>query len=536
MVLPPKIFLNSGLLLIICAVVVALSGFTIGHVIVEAAYKGESLEFLNSFISGQENHPLESYLTDFDALVLTLIYVCLILGISLLLAHVLPSQLSSRIFLTLLILTPPLYLVLFVLKHHIDLPVADDWSMLVLVEKTIDGTLTFNDLWRQYNEYRLFFPRLILLPVARASAWNLTYEIIINLAIAAATFLAISLQVMRTAKRNGHELTPWIFPLLSVQVFSLMQWENWMMGFQTNYMLGAFAVIAAIVALDRPGKSLLCVFFAAWLGIVASYSSVNGLLVWPIGFAMLLFSSSALGTRKAGLLLTWSLVASVVVFLYLYGLEVNVDGTSIGAAAYTKFVVNYLGASFIKGHALTPLAGFLGLLFFAYFAYRVVRSGTLSIEDMLPYLAIALFAIMAAMLTGLGRLDHSPRAAHASRYTTISLWLWAAIAVFISFLSGSKKQSQKPYSGWDRLAIFSMIAVLFLGFLVNSYWTSRKAAVWWQEHHLRPARDHIMSVDKLEALDPTLVKRLTAGYATVEQTKARLSVLKRRKLAAFRKK
>jgi hypothetical protein len=39
----------------------------------------------------------------------------------------------------------------------------DDWQFVPLLEKTNDGTLTFQDLWAPHDEHRLLLPRIIII-------------------------------------------------------------------------------------------------------------------------------------------------------------------------------------------------------------------------------------------------------------------------------------------------------------------------------------------------------------------------------------
>src|SRR5215208_7141850 len=83
---------------------------------------------------------------------------------------------------------PPLYLIIIILTNTVDVPFADQWALVPLLERSYRGTLSLHDLWAQHNEHRLLFPRLIMLALARLSAWNTHIEMLANVGLAAGIF------------------------------------------------------------------------------------------------------------------------------------------------------------------------------------------------------------------------------------------------------------------------------------------------------------------------------------------------------------
>src|SRR6267142_5943506 len=63
---------------------------------------------------------------------------------------------------------PLLILIWVVARYAIDVPYLDQWDFAPLIDKMYQGQLTFHDLWMQFNEHRIFFPKLIMLGLARS--------------------------------------------------------------------------------------------------------------------------------------------------------------------------------------------------------------------------------------------------------------------------------------------------------------------------------------------------------------------------------
>src|SRR4030043_2004153 len=102
-----------------------------------------------------------------------------------------------------LALIPLAYLIFFVVKYKAPFPIQDQWDLVPLLEKSYQGTLSFPDLWAQHNEHRAFFPRMIMIILARLSGWNISYELAMNILLAIGIFMSVVYQLKITAKSTG---------------------------------------------------------------------------------------------------------------------------------------------------------------------------------------------------------------------------------------------------------------------------------------------------------------------------------------------
>src|SRR3954469_12330383 len=105
---------------------------------------------------------------------------------------------SKSLLLLLIIAVPPIYLTWVVLTQTVDVPFADQWTLVSVLDHFYAGTLSFHDLWSQHNEHRLLFPRLIMLGLAIASGWNTHYEMLTNILLATAIGGTFVYQAHRT--------------------------------------------------------------------------------------------------------------------------------------------------------------------------------------------------------------------------------------------------------------------------------------------------------------------------------------------------
>ncbi|KGF72007.1 hypothetical protein DO97_13305 [Neosynechococcus sphagnicola sy1] len=120
----------------------------------------------------------------------------------------------------------------FVAHFSVNVPFGDDWELIPLFEKVATGTVRVQDLFAPHSEHRMVFPRLLFLAIAFGSHWNLQVELCLNIFLAMLTFLAIAC-LARQQTAGGYHRALHLANLLSCGfLFSWVQWENWLWGFQ----------------------------------------------------------------------------------------------------------------------------------------------------------------------------------------------------------------------------------------------------------------------------------------------------------------
>jgi hypothetical protein len=535
---PRRLLIIVSAVFLFLACFILLSEHTIGHYIIESAYKGESLSILNSTITGQSENPLSIYLAEMDRLTwrssLLLVLISVVSGI----AYFLPSHLLRWFAYIVAVLTPPVYMMLFIAEYQIDLPVDDHWKVLSLLDRLRDGTLNFEDIWQQDGEHRMFIAKIIMLSLAHISNWNVSYEIFFNVCLLIALFVAISLHLIRATKHMGHDVKMWPFMMISILIFSLSQWENFFLPMQ--WFVVVVSVVVGILVLANSGQSWVSFAVGIGLGVIATYSSAHGLLYWPIGLAVLITVDWTKRGRMIRECMIWTAVSVVVIFFFFYGLEREETGNMIALLYsqpldYIQYVMVYIGAPIVRAEEWALLIGVIGIITFLALGSRVTAARPALRRYLVPYVAIGLFAIGSAILTALGRLEwYGIRNALSSRYITVSLIFWVGLVglVFHECSNSGKPAEQdeekKRFAGY---ALTVGCCALILVSMVNAY-TWRTGAVWNQFRYLKPARDHVMSVEEGFWRDD-IIQRLDR-LSPPETIKERLKKLKRQRLAAFR--
>jgi hypothetical protein len=395
------------------------------------------------------------------------------------------------------------------------------------------------DLWSQHSEHRLFFPRIIMIALARLTGWDISYELAVNVLLGTAIFLVLVYQLKKTASSVGARGSTWLIPILSVIVFSLMQWENWLWGWQIQVFLNVLAVVGGIVLLARPVFTWPRFLGALMMGLVATFSFANGMAYWPVGLVtilLLLFGSSDQRRTFRLAAVIWAVVGSAVIWFYLTGYQKPSYHPSVWVIVQEPFVflryeVTYLFAP-VAPNLFTFLLTFPALIACCYFSWLLIRARYIQFPILLPYVAMTLYVLVSAFMTGVGRAGFGAGQAGQSRYVTISSVLWiCAVIVLWLFVAHWERLDLAPRKK-NLLRILALYSILMIAYLagLRSAYSLDFAAIKYR--YLTPARNELLSGKDLDHLDGILLRRLNIEPDFVREE---LKVLQTYHLSVYRK-
>jgi hypothetical protein len=191
---------------------------------------------------------------------------------------------------------------------------ADQWDDVALIGHADTGTLHFSTLWSQHYENRIFFPNLIVLVLGYTTHFNVvTEEYLSGLMLFGGTALVIVAHKRRSPQRRWIWYCPVAFLFLS-----LAQAVNALWGFQMAWYLVLLMVALALYLLDREPQRWFVFGGAIAAAVVASFSSIQGLLVWPAGLLLIL-----LRHRSRRIVTAWIGAAFAAGVIYFVGFDFN---------------------------------------------------------------------------------------------------------------------------------------------------------------------------------------------------------------------
>ncbi|MEX2587446.1 MAG: hypothetical protein WD602_05560, partial [Actinomycetota bacterium] len=334
-------------------------------------------------------------------------------------------------------LVPWIVLAFQVRRYGVNLPFSDQWEFVLLVQELRADELGIRDFFKQHNEQRMFFPRLIMMGLAVLTDWNVKAEMAVNLLLGMAIFGITFVLLVRTL---GF-LRRWVaVPVVvaSALLSSFVQWENWFWGWQISWFLPLFCLFAAVGVLtlwprDRPAWP--AIGLAAAAAFVGQYSLLSGSMIWVVCVPLLFVRKSF-----RMYLIPWLSAAAVATFVYLRnyrtvaGMEymragvdqlIEEPGTAVG------YVMYLLGRPLLNAEPQVGAGVALTVIFAVAAAYLLLFKRDQRM-DALPWLALGAYAAGAAVATMLGRLNLGVHQAGSSRYTTLGIVLTICTLALVS--------------------------------------------------------------------------------------------------------
>ncbi|MCK8490345.1 hypothetical protein M0L20_00700 [Spirosoma sp. RP8] len=394
----------------------------------------------------------------------------------------------------------PLILFALVWSYYaVNVPKWDDHALRAFLynfdqETTLSGKIY--QLFRQHNEHRIVYDRFVAL---------LDYQLFGKLnfrhlmAIGNLSLVGLLLVFATVCRREGRSVTL-VIPI-ALFLFNLSHWENmfWGMAALQNFSVVLWVILTffLLIYANRLGLAIAS-------ATLATLTSGNGLLVWPIGLVLLaLLPNEGLPFRpgnstrsKAFLpLVSWLLSAVVVLGLYFADYEKPAGNPPLrgtvgdllkgwlaftGAAAEALPLKSSLRASILLGGAMTLVT--IGLV-----GWQIVRnrqaisrtiqqrlrahSGT-STQSIPPltlfFWGCALFLLGTAAVVAWTRTGFGLDLIITSRYKIYSLTLLSVLYLLVALVVGKRIRPVVVAGGLAGSFVFAWCA--YLTFLDDSIW------------------------------------------------------------------
>lgn len=375
----------------------------------------------------------------------------------------------SRVVLGLSMLLPFGASVLYVHLFGVNVFFADEWDFVPILQEQQRGTLSVADLFAHHNEHIYLFPWTVMLLLGAVTRHNTVPLMYLTQVCLLVTSAGLSLAFRRTFELRSL-LAALVFIPVPFLIFSFRQFENMLWGNQITFAFAqTFAVLALyFILVSETERHRKWAFSAALVSAtIASFSAVQGLLVWPAGLVQLLVAPMERSAKRLWVGL-WGLVGLGEWIFYFIGYSRPGGASPLSyvlahPAAGTHYFLTLLGGSlfwqdssaFSGGLLLTCLAGASLLL--------IYRSENLKQNSF--WVSLLLFSFLSLALITAGRASFGDEQVFAqplaSRYTTFSVL--AAVSVYVMLAKVA----------WDRRS--HVITALFgalLGFVLLSIPTS----------------------------------------------------------------
>jgi len=362
----------------------------------------------------------------------------------------------------------------FILVNGVNAPFADEWWYASLVKSVRSGTATFDTFWSPNNEHRMLIPRLEFSALAVITDWRSKAMLVAGWTAATAAALVLLIQFKKIYLQYHPKIWVAGASLGAACLFSLVQMENWLWAFQFTFFFIQFTVVASLIVLCRHTFSLwIRIPIGAALAVAASFSSAQGLLIWPPLVLTLALTSDKLRNKLLGSLFLLG-SGSVTFLLYFSGMQLPTELHFTKEQFLQKLQLPFFGFFGLLGNPLSHWISyehlphrswFIGLslgILFLFLIWTLYKRRRL--PDAAPWIGLGAYACLFCLATTFGRLGMGYTGGFlSSRYTTHAALLPIAIvALLLIAIDATDNAKAGKATCLYRVRLLSAISLLFL--------------------------------------------------------------------------
>lgn|GEM_PF-1927235 len=334
-------------------------------------------------------------------------------------------------------------------------------------------------LWMQHNEHRIVFPEIVfaldmllwrgrlILPLAVSFLCYLSIWIV--LAQTLFTDRSLSFRARMAAVLLAGIIVGWKGSATVLATPFLLNW---------TLMQAGVVLSLALLSRAKHAATNVCLILAIAAAVVATYSSGNALLLWPL----LLAAGWVLRLTKRRMT-ALGIAAAASIGLYFIGYNfsdnLNIKNLVLHPLYFLGFLGTYLSMPFggldfndpwiMKSPQFGVCIGLIGLSIVVILFVIAVRARLVATQPGIVLFGCYAFTLLSAALTAAGRMDPTDsgfNAAKVTRYLTLPLVNWAIFVLLCLWLA-----FRFQWKIFHPAAIAFLVAVLvFVGFLKLRWW------------------------------------------------------------------
>ena len=337
----------------------------------------------------------------------------------------------------------------FIKDFGVNILEGDDWSTLKLIRNMYSGTLTFSELLASYNGHRMLVPNILFILDAKFFHYNtklLMYGGWVLLTIAFFSLFYIF--------HVKNKLTIWVMVPVSFLMFTFSQYEDTLFGFQIAWYIILACLAVMFLLLEQRGSSPYWFGLSISLAIIASFSSFQGLLLWPAGFIYVIFNGYNVKQK-----ILWVLFSIITIVIYFSGQGNLIESHNslvfpvVHPIESVEFFFVALGSiipvsSFplrLELNAIYMILFFIGLIFFLSGLFPLIMGISL-VKKNRKYIAplaliVFVFLYEASLILGRGMIGLS--AATSSHYTIYTILFLVSTYTLSAMIYSQENKNKK---------------------------------------------------------------------------------------------
>ena len=325
----------------------------------------------------------------------------------------------------------------FISRYGVNLPYMDDWIMPGALRQASTLRGFFSQLFYADTDHAILIPRLVFVPLAHLTHWNVKVGMFTVLLSSIIAFLSL----IRLAESDGQSSGAWRVPVAlfvsALLMFSFVHYDTWLHDWQLTHDMGNMFAVLAIAFITLSRSTPMTRVATAWaFCFAASMCYLGGLVAWfaIIPSAILIFPDR----RHRLFVCAASGVFSVLNWLFirfafvLYPTPTNwlfwLEHPLLGLEYFTALIGAPLGqAGFLAPVVLALISGVILILLGLWSVGFIFREPELY-RSAAAWLGIGLFGLGVSLMNTIGRGSYTaPIAASTSRYMIDSVFVAVAV-------------------------------------------------------------------------------------------------------------
>lgn len=429
----------------------------------------------------------------------------------------------------------PIILLFFKIKQSVvNMPFADDWDLMFVLDHYYKHSLSINDFFAQHNEHKLFFPQMIFLAVAVLGKWQSFHFAMISFGLSLAIFGIFTSKILDLYKEVKCKVVLFALPAVSFFVFSLNAGHNWLWNTQICMYMNVLFALSGFALLSEKQFSRNKFLLAILFGIISTFSFANGVFYWFCALIPLCVLSKADKNRQKACLV-WIAMTVLMCFLYLYGYKSPKGHHDLllifkDFKLYISYFAGYLSNPVATNYEQYFLFALLGLLNLSLGSWYLLKTRFVSVNSLIVFITVAAYTLFADFITAIGRCGLGASQALNERYITISSLFWVANAVVLFLLFCKLKSLVKTKNSDIQFAVNGFVFLLCFITFQHLFLKNHNGSFLLSAHYERTKEAEQMILNN--QINNDIIGRI--GYINdLNAVKSRLKILKEHNLSLY---
>ena len=363
---------------------------------------------------------------------------------------------KSRTLPLMMIALPIAVYFVYIVVYGVNIVLGDEIELVPLIKQYFLGKFPVALVWAQHNENRMVVPNLFFLSLAKTTHLNMKIAMYVSGCLIVLSYIFFVLIYSRRFSKNHWEVV-----LPAYLMFNLIQYENTLWGFQVAWYMILACLFGMLFFLDQTGRSNEFFLSAALLAFVASFSSFQGLFLWPAGLVYIFLSDFKQGQKMLWIIF---MVISIIGYFFQFNFHKTGGPPVLEFLSHPMVSIEYF---FVSMGATLHFGGIVFDVYAGLFLFSLMVSVVLYIirtngvdRALLFPLSLLMYVILFDISLTVGRSGFGLAQASSSRYMTYDLlFLISIYLLFVKLAKGALQRKKIVHSALGILIGFLIVQV-----------------------------------------------------------------------------